>query len=53
MSTVINIVVEVIRCKLIYSDGDSFWVDRKDYDRALGTLINGKKDNIRRDFAIN
>ena len=52
----IDIVVGEDKCKLVYDDGDSFYVSRETYNRALGTLINGSaidgKEAIRRDFAI-
>ncbi|MBQ8806169.1 MAG: hypothetical protein IJZ68_06755 [Bacteroidaceae bacterium] len=52
----IDIVIGDDKCKLVYDDGDSFYVSRETYDRALGTLINGSaidgKEAIRRDFAI-
>lgn len=52
----VNIEVGDDKCKLVYDDGDSFYVSRETYNRALGTLINGSaidgKEAIRRDFAI-
>lgn len=52
----VNIVVGDDKCKLVYDDGDSFYVSRDAYNRALCTLINGSaidgKEAIRRDFAI-
>lgn len=44
------------KCKLVYDDGDSFYVSRETYNRALGTLVNGSaidgKDAIREAFAV-
>ena len=40
------------RATLHYSDGDSFDVKYEDYARALMTLVNSEKEDIRRDFAI-
>lgn len=52
----VNIIVGDDKCKLVYDDGDSFYVSRETYNRALGTLITGSavdgKEAIRRDFAI-
>lgn len=52
----IDIVVGEDKCNLVYEDGDSFYVSRETYNRALGMLINGSaingKEAIRRDFAI-
>ena len=52
----VNIEVGADKCKLVYDDGDSFYVCRETYDRALGTLVNGSaidgKDAIREAFAI-
>ena len=52
----VDIVVGEDKCKLVYSDGDSFYVSRETYNRALGTLINGSaidgKEAIREAFAI-
>ena len=40
------------RATLHYSDGDSFDVSIADYNRALMTLINSDKEDIRRDFGL-
>lgn len=40
------------RATLHYSDGDAFDVPYADYARALMTLVNSDKEDIRRDFAI-
>lgn len=40
------------RATLHYSDGDSFDVKYEDYARALMTLVNSNKEDIRRDFVI-
>lgn len=37
---------------LHYSDGDTVCVAYADYARALMTLVNSKKEDIIRDFAI-
>lgn len=52
----VDIIVGDDKCKLVYDDGDFFYVSRETYNRALGTLITGSavdgKEAIRRDFAI-
>lgn len=40
------------RATLHYSDGDSFDVSKAVYDRALMTLLNSDKEDIRRDFGL-
>ena len=35
-----------------YSDGDKVTVARADYVRAVGTIINADKEDVKRDFAI-
>ena len=44
--------VEGDRVKLTFSDGDSFYVSYKDYNRTTISFINGDKEALRRDFAI-
>lgn len=44
--------VEGDKVRLTFSDGDSFYVSYKDYNRTLMTFINGDKESLRRDFAI-
>ena len=38
--------------RLSYEDGAEFFIRKTDFDRAFGCIVNGKKDEIRRDFAI-
>lgn len=37
---------------LEYHDGEEVFVNRSDFDRAFGTIINASKEDIKRDFAI-
>lgn len=52
----VDIEVGPEKCLLKYSDGDSFYVSRETYNRALGTLINGSaidgKEAIREAFEL-
>ena len=41
------------KIKLIYKDGDSFYVSKTDFNKAFGCMINCEKEEIRRDFDIN
>ena len=38
------------RIKLIYRDGDFFYVNKEDFDRAFGCIVSGEKEEIKRDF---
>ena len=41
------------KIKLIYKDGDSFYVKKTDFNNAFACFISCEKEEIRRDFAIN
>ena len=40
------------KVKLIYEDGDVFYVSWEDFNRTTISFINGEKDIIRKEFAI-
>lgn len=40
------------KIKLIYKDGDSFYISREDFNRAFGCIVSGEKEEIRRDFSL-
>lgn len=40
------------RVKLIYKDGDCFYVSKDDFNRAFGCIVSGEKEDIARDFAL-
>ena len=40
------------RVKLVFSDRDVVYISKADFDRAFGTIINAKKDEVIRDYAI-
>ena len=37
---------------LTYSDGDVVIVEREDFIRAMGAIINATKEDVIRDFAV-
>ncbi len=44
--------IENDRVRLSYSDGTEFYVKKKDFNRAFGTILNNSKEDIKRDFEI-
>lgn len=40
------------RVKLVFSDRDVVYISKADFDRAFGTIINAKKDEVIRDYAV-
>lgn len=41
------------KVKLTYGFLSSFYVSKKDFDRAFGPIVSGERDEIKRDFALN
>lgn len=40
------------KVKPIYGFLSSFYVSKKDFDRAFGPIVSGQKDEIKRDFSL-
>ena len=38
------------RVKLLYSDGDTVYVAKADFDRAFGPIVSAEKHEVIRDF---
>lgn len=37
---------------LFYSDGDTVWVSKEDFDRVFGPIVSASKEDVVRDFAL-
>ncbi len=37
---------------LVYEDGESVLVSKKDFNRAFGAMVNASKEDVKRDFGI-